>query len=763
MNKAITEGLALMPTTFANGLDVWSSENGTPGSATYETAANAAFVAADADFGGALEILKQTSTTKLRYMGETPMLPGMYLRVTARVKAMSGNLCSVRIAGWAGSSSTAHVNGLVEVGPEVALTAYGEVVEVSAIIGTGARGGVDMPWGLSPILGHFGLDLVGSNGGVVRIDDLVIEDVSDFFLADSLGQIDVRDFGAVGDGVTDSLAAFEAADAAAAGRTVLIAEGVYALSGGITFENHVRFEGTVTMPAGAIFSMRKDFNLTSYIDAFGDEVLAFRKAFQALLNFTDHDSLDLCGRRIEVTEPFDMQEVVGNKTSYEVRRVVRNGQFNVQTSSAWDDTVVTSSATYSVASPEQLTNVANIANIPVGARISGAGVGREVYVKAVNVGAGSLTLSQPFYGAASTQTYTFTRYKYVLDFTGFSKLSQFQLSDVEFLLNGRASAIAMAPAGETFHVKDCHFKKPKDRGITSIGTGCQDLQIDRCHFYSNESNLAATARTSIGFNVNANDSKIRNNRMQHMGHSMILFGNGHLIVGNHCFQGDQLTDSPRKGSIIFTYPNVKSLVTGNYIDNSFIEMTNEHDAAPAFSNEFSFGGLTVTGNIFTANDVAASFSWIVIKPYGAGHFIQGLAVQGNVFKALNGNVDRVERVDESFATLDYWRTRNLVFSGNTFNAINQSTFNPVSLEFTQSTAATSWTLDASAYLPFGGNARTVESVMPEGAIKNASNANVFSHPYVVNNYGTTAKLTQLNWSEPVKGTVNVIIRADKPI
>ena len=39
--------------------------------------------------------------------------------------------------------------------------------------------------------------------------------------------------------------------------------------------------------------------------------------------------------------------------------------------------------------------------------------------------------------------------------------------------------------------------------------------------------------------------------------------------------------------------------TGNYIDNCFVEWTNEHDAAPDFSSEYSFGGLSLTGNVFT--------------------------------------------------------------------------------------------------------------------------------------------------------------------
>lgn len=173
MNKAITDGLVLMPPAFAGGLDVWSSEDGTPGSATYASSGNAAVVPADQDFGGCLELLKTDTVQKLRYTGETPILPGCYLRVRARVKAVLGNLPSVRIAGWAGGAGGAPVGGVVSTGPSTALTTYGEIVEVSAIIATGTRTGVDMAWGSAALYGHFGLDLTGATGGVVRIDDIV--------------------------------------------------------------------------------------------------------------------------------------------------------------------------------------------------------------------------------------------------------------------------------------------------------------------------------------------------------------------------------------------------------------------------------------------------------------------------------------------------------------------------------------------------------------------------------------------------------------
>ena len=762
MNKAITDGLVLMPPAFANGLDVWSSGDGTPGSPTYAGAANAALVSADQDFGGCLELLKTDAVQKLRWMGQTPIQPGLYLRIRARVKAVSGNLPTVRIAGWPGDGSGANVPGLVTTGPEVTLSAYGEVVEVSAIVGPGLRGGVDMVWSNGAVYGHFGLDLTGPDGGVVRIDDIVIEDITSAFLRTMMDWVDVRDYGAIGDGVADDRAAFLAADAAAAGREVVVPSGVYFLGDHVTMKNPVRFEGTVRMPADRRLIMMGNFSLTPYIEAFGDETEGFRRAFQALLNFSDHESLDMDGWRINVSAPIDMQAAEGIKTTFEVRRVIRNGQFNAVASPDWEPAVVTSQADYSPASPKTLSNVANVANIEVGSLVTGPGVGREVYVKARNVGAGTLTLSQPLYGASASQSYTFTRFRYILDFSGFDKLSKFTITDVEFQCAGNASGILLAPSGQTFHLKDSFMTKPRDRGITSHGRGCQDLQIDRCHFVSSEQPVAATARKSIAFNVNANDAKIRDNRFERFRHTGILFGNGHLIVGNHWFQGDDQVDGPRLGGMIFTYPNVNSVITGNYIDNCFIEWTNEHDASPDFGVEFSFGGLTITGNIFVASDVASWFNWIVIKPHGAGHFIQGLSVQGNSFKSINGSIERVDAVDDTIAGLDLGRSRNVVFEGNTFNGVQQATINPVTLEFVQNTEATTWTLDPSGYLPFGGWSRNVTSVVAEGALTNAAGAAVHGAPHVTTNYGTASNLVQLKWPEACKGRVVMTTRMDNP-
>ena len=766
MNKAITDGLVLMPPPFAAGLGVWSSGDGTPGSPSYAGAPNAAFVPADQDFGGCLELQKTVATQRLRFMGETPILPGCYLRISARVKAMSGNLPAVRIAAWAGAAGGAAVTGIPLTGPSVSLTGYGEVVTVSAIVGTGPRQGVDMPWGLAPAYGHFGLDLTGPNNGVVRIDDIAIEDVTAVFHRTMMDWLDVRDYGAVGDGVANDRPAFLAANAAAlaAGTSVLVPAGTFHLADNTTFDVPVRFEGRVSMPADKRLSLTRNFDLPSYARAFGDEALGFRKALQALFSFTDHVTLDLKGRRIELDAPIDVAAVAGNPTSFQIRRTIANGQFNVQPSAAWATQTWARTCSYSVANPTRLTGVNNIAAIPVGALVTGNGVGREIYVVEKNEGAGTLTLSEPLYGAAGTQTYSFTRFRYVLDFSGFSALDRFELTGVEFFCNGEASGIMLAPAGLTFRVADCVFNRPKDRGITSIGTGCQGMFVDRCQFLSNEQSMKAQDRTSIALNVHANDAKIRDNRAVMFAHFAVCNGSGHLFLGNHFFQGDSETAGIRQAGLVLAQLNVKTTINGNYIDNSFIEWTNEYSAEPNFvPGSFSFGGLTITGNIFTANNVAPWFRWIVLKPHGTGHFIQGLNISGNVFRTVNSSIDRVEHVDTSFATLDFGRTRNLTVQGNAFNGVAQIMQNPVTIRHQQNTAATIWTVGSAGFLPFGAWARRVQALVFDGPVNGPGSEVRTEQPYTLSEVGPDRDQVQIVWQSAARGRADVTIRADNPV
>ncbi len=761
MNKAITQGLVLMPPAFSAGLNLWSREDGRAGQGSYLGQANAAFVPNDQDFAGCLELQKTSSVQKLRCFQQIPFQPGLYLRVTARIKAISGALPSVRIAGFAASSGGVNVASAEQVGPSVALTSYGEVRTITAIIGSGNRQGVDMVWGIAPAYGHLGLDLTGASGGVVRIDDITVEDVTTVFHADMFDWVDVRDYGAVGDGVTDDVAAFEAADTAAAGKTVVVSPGVYFLGSHMTFDNPVSFQGTVIMPSNQRLACTRDYNLETYSAAFGGEEEGFRRALQALFFFTDHVELDLKGRRVELTAPIDIAALTG-LTTFEQRRVISNGQIIAAANPAWNTVTVTSVATFNAAQPLQLSGVANIAAVPVGARISGTGVGREVYVTSKNIAAGTLELSRPLF-QTGTRTLTFSRFQYMLDFSGFAKNSKFELNNIEFLCSAVASCINLAIEGSVFRLTNCTINRPNDKGITSIGRACQDLHIDNCQFLSKEMEERWQDRTTWVFNANANDVKIRNNRVSRFRGFGVFAGAGGVFIGNHFFGGDGETNGIRGPGLVFTLPNSKSFLTGNYIDNCFIELTNEHDQAPTFSSEFTFGGLTISNNVFTAASVAPSMRFIVITPRGTGHSIAGLVVAGNVFRTLEGAIDRVEAVNTSFASFAVGSYRNVVFEGNAFNGVNQVTTSPLIIEHNQGTEAATWVVNATGYLPFDGRARNVTALVAEGPITNSAGSAQYVMPYVLVEQGGGGQQAQLKWPSAVKGRMQVTIRCDNPL
>ncbi|WP_411839321.1 glycosyl hydrolase family 28-related protein [Paracoccus sp. ME4] len=763
MNIAITNGLLLSPPAFRAGLGVWSRTDGSSGSPTWDQAANASLVPADQDFGACLEIVKQQTTTSIRFMGETPMIPGVYLRVSARVKIVAGALASVRIAGRAGDGSRNTVPGLVTTGTTVALRNYGEVVEVSAIVGIGNRAGVDMPWGTVPIFGNFGLDLVGANGGAFRIESIRIDDVTAAFVPSLLDWVDVRDFGARGDGVTNDRAAFLAADQAAAGRSIVVPAGTFFVSGDLSINSRIRFQGRLVTPAATRVSFLRSFDFPTYADAFGDETLGLKKALQALLGYTDHISLDLCGRRVDLDEPILLAQVAPTLEGFSNRRVIQNGAIQAKPGPAWTTGRTSSSATYNPAQAMMLSNVANVAAIEIGSRVVGSGVGREVYVNGKNVANGTLSLSQPLYGGAGTRVYSFERYRYLLDFAGVSELSRLNFHKVDFGCDRVASGVMLPPKGEMIQFSDCYFTRPLDRGITSIGRGCQDLLVDNCQFLSNDMDLPAQQRTTVAINVNANDIKVRSNRFVRFAHFMVANGGGHIISGNHWFQGDGSGEGLRYAGLVLTQPNVQTTVSGNYVDNASIEWTNEHSAVPNFTgSEFSFGGLTLTGNTFLCSNTVPWFTWITIKPYGTGHFVHGLNVVGNVFKALFANVERIDRVDTSIADLNYNNMRNIQFEANTFNGINTYVSNPLMVQITQNSVSSSWTSVALTGLPFQAWAKSVQSVVTETSLLTAGGDRVDASPTVQVEFGTARRQIRLNWAQALRGRVCVYARMDRP-
>ncbi|WP_300010077.1 right-handed parallel beta-helix repeat-containing protein [uncultured Roseobacter sp.] len=526
MNKAITDGAQLMPPPFVRALSAYSSGDGTPGSEGIEGSGR--LVTGDGDFGTCLEITKTAGTQRLRYTGETPLLPGCYLRISARVKAVSGPLPSVRIAGFAGGPEGQPAPGAQTTGPSLRLPALGAVVEVSAIVGAGLRIGVDMIWGGAALYGHFGLDVTGSKGSVVRIESLEIEDVTSAFLRDLVAMVDVRDFGALGDGESDDATAFAAADAAAFGRTILVPRGQFYLGQDVALDAPVCFQGRVLMPGNATLHLRRNFDLPSYSAAFGDDAMGLRKGFQALMQAESHHSFDLGGCEIELHGPL-MLKMAQLSSDNRYRKTVHNGQLTAIDGPGWEADTITTKGQWTAEHPTVLTAVANVEKVAVGAAVSGPDVRRETYVHATDAAVGTVTLSRPLANGSAQRTLTFTRYAYLLDFSEIAELNNFTLSNVHLQGNGVASGVMLAPQGAGMQLQNCMIQGVRNRALTSTGAGCANLVLDRCDIISNR----IEDNDPVAINLNADGVRLLNCHVRGPHPFAHIIGNGVLVTGLH--------------------------------------------------------------------------------------------------------------------------------------------------------------------------------------------------------------------------------------
>ena len=126
---------------------------------------------------------KVETVQSLRYMGELPVIHGGYFEISARVKVLRGPVPMARIAAWPGGAHGRRVGGMPDAGPLFRLRGRGAVCAVRAVIGPGAVPGVDLVWDARVLYAHVGLDMVGPDGGVARIEGITIRDVSADFPA----------------------------------------------------------------------------------------------------------------------------------------------------------------------------------------------------------------------------------------------------------------------------------------------------------------------------------------------------------------------------------------------------------------------------------------------------------------------------------------------------------------------------------------------------------------------------------------------------
>ena len=143
-----------------------------------------------------------------------------------------------------------------------------------------------------------------------------------------------------------------------------------------------------------------------------------------------------------------------------------------------------------------------------------------------------------------------------------------------------------------------------------------------------------------------------------------------------------------------------------------------------------------------------------------GHFLCGVLSSGYRFRSIYGLIDRVDRGDTTFADLDIARCKNVIMTGNSFHGVTAQVETPAHIEFAQNTESDIWQIDASDYLPFGGQALKVDSITAMGAIRNANNVRQYDMPYVDVAQGADRREIEVIWPSDVRGRVMAVVRMD---
>ena len=189
---------------------------------------------------------------------------GNHLRISARVKAIAATCCGAHRG--IRRQCAAQMSAASRRSDPRCLPGHGQVVEVSAIVGRAGGTASTWPGAQSPTFGHFGLDLIGDNNGSIRIESIVIEDVTAAFLPGMLDWVDVRDFGAVGDGVTTTMRRFRRRRPGRRQQTVLVPEGSITSARSSSMSAPMRFVGTLKMPRGTPAALTRSFDYPTYAE-----------------------------------------------------------------------------------------------------------------------------------------------------------------------------------------------------------------------------------------------------------------------------------------------------------------------------------------------------------------------------------------------------------------------------------------------------------------------------------------------------------------
>ena len=151
---------------------------------------------------------------------------------------------------------------------------------------------------------------------------------------------------------------------------------------------------------------------------------------------------------------------------------------------------------------------------------------------------------------------------------------------------------------------------------------------------------------------------------------------------------------------------------------------------------------------------------MIIKPYGPGHFIKGLNVNGNSFRVIGDDIDRIEGLDTSFATLNFDRVTNVTFANNAFSNVTTPIVSPAVITHTEASPAQTWVVGTDDKLPFGAYAQAVDSIVLTAPLLDGSGDAYHGVPYVEVKQGPSKDQVHMKWGKPLSGAASIHTRID---
>jgi|GEM_PF-1241221 len=466
-------------------------------------------------------------------------------------------------------------------------------------------------------------------------------------------------------------------------------EGIYALDKTADKWNQT------TLKAPYILSSYRGLKISEFIDTNNilhvDNKAKVQEAFNVLLNSGRYTELDMEGRRVAIDGVMDFGAIWEGKPSQGIK-TVRNGWF-----SALTDMSSPSNFTRNVTTTigKDVINISSTDGIAPGMYVSGPAVPRETYIVSVGEdGLGTARINTHAWRTVKDAVHRFQEFDYMFDFKNVSGLSNFRFHNITFDALNKISIIRGPQSGSTMTLSHCILHQPKMRGITFWTSGGSNLQMDNCQGVANKTDrgLPPEERVGVFCTVTTNDCKFRGNYVWQFKHTLVLHGSGNVIVGNHFWQGKNPESEvgpfdTRTASIILTSANNKTNITGNYIDNSWIELANDNTTD---LNWPLGGGVTITGNQFTTVSRIGTYGFIALAPYKPNSSCARISVIGNVFKNVYGGafgaIVPMEKADViivpqgSYGSIDHTQVSQIYWRSNNYGQVKKETASELTVE-----------------------------------------------------------------------------------